>query len=84
LRVRCHNVRTRRFSPNRTKTEFAVKKQLEHAATVRFDSELWQRVERLAADQRRPISHLIRNLVEDAVAGQASGDTPTSSRMVAA
>jgi predicted transcriptional regulator len=53
-------------------TEFAVKKQLEHAATVRFDSELWQRVEQLAADQCRPISNLIRNLVEDAVAGPSS------------
>ena len=39
--------------------EFAVKKQLEHAATVRFDSELWQRVEQLAQTERRPVAHLI-------------------------
>jgi predicted transcriptional regulator len=49
-----------------------VKKQLEHAATVRFDSELWSRVEQRAQEERRPISHLIRNLVEDAVAGRSS------------
>jgi predicted transcriptional regulator len=66
------------------KREFAVKKPLEHAATVRFDSELWQRVEQLAADERRPISHLIRNLVEDAVAGHSGGDPPNRAGMVAA
>lgn len=49
-----------------------MKKQLEHAATVRFDSDLWQRVEQLAQVERRPVSHLIRNLVEDAVSGRSN------------
>jgi predicted transcriptional regulator len=49
-----------------------VKKQLEHSATVRFDSDLWRRVEQLAQVERRPVAHLVRNLVEDAVAGRSS------------
>jgi hypothetical protein len=45
---------------------------------------LWQRVEHLAQVERRPVAHLIRNLVEDAVAGRSGGDAPTRTGMVAA
>jgi hypothetical protein len=60
-------------------------KPKKRAATVHFDLDVWGRVEQLAADQRRPISHLIRNLVEDAVAGHSSGgNTSARTGMVSA
>jgi hypothetical protein len=46
-----------------------------HAATVHFDPDLWDRVARLAQAERRPISQLLRNLVDDAVSSRdTSGD----------
>lgn len=47
------------------------------AATVHFDPDLWDRVEQLAQQERRPVSQLLRNIVADAVAkssGNMSGD----------
>jgi predicted transcriptional regulator len=44
------------------------------SVTIRVPPALWDRVERLAAADRRPASQLIRNLIEDAVAECRSAD----------
>jgi len=44
---------------------------------------LWDRVERLAQQERRPISQFLRNIVADAVS-KSSRDTSAGSDMVAA
>jgi predicted transcriptional regulator len=43
--------------------------------TIRVPPALWDRVERLAAADRRPASQLIRNLIEDAVAARPADVT---------
>jgi predicted transcriptional regulator len=54
-----------------------MSKPKKRAATVHFDPDLWDRVERLAQEERRPVSQLLRNLISDAVAGRSSRGTPT-------
>ena len=44
------------------------------AASIHLDPDLWDRVERLAQQERRPISQLLRNIVADAVS-KSSRDT---------
>jgi predicted transcriptional regulator len=61
-----------------------MSKPKKRAATVHFDPDLWDRVERLAQEERRPVSQLLRNLISDAVAGRSSRDAFTGSGMVAA
>jgi predicted transcriptional regulator len=51
-------------------------KPKKRAATVHFDPDLWDRVEQLAQEERRPVSQLLRNLISDAVdvhSGRAGG-----------
>jgi predicted DNA-binding protein len=38
------------------------------SVTLRLSPELWDSVERLAREDRRPVAQLVRNLIEDAVA----------------
>jgi hypothetical protein len=51
-------------------------KPRKHAASVHFDEDLWDRVTKLAARERRPISQLLRNLVADAVDGRCGRCNP--------
>jgi predicted transcriptional regulator len=59
-------------------------KSKKRAATVHFDPDLWDRVERLAQEERRPVSQLLRNLISDAVAGRPDRRVSAGSDMVAA
>jgi predicted DNA-binding ribbon-helix-helix protein len=40
------------------------------SVTIRVEPELWDRVERLAREDRRPVAQLLRNIIDDAVAAQ--------------
>jgi predicted transcriptional regulator len=52
-------------------------KQKKRAASIHLDPDVWDRVTQMAQAERRPISQLLRNIVQDAVAVQprcASGE----------
>jgi macrodomain Ter protein organizer (MatP/YcbG family) len=72
--------RTRRIIAHE---EFAMTKSKKRAATVHFDPDLWDRVEQLAQQERRPVSQLLRNLIADAVP-KSNRETSAGSDMVAA
>jgi predicted transcriptional regulator len=42
-------------------------KPKKRAASIHLDPDVWDRVEQLAQQERRPISQLLRNIVADAV-----------------
>lgn len=44
------------------------------SVTVRVEDELWDRVERLARADRRPVAQLLRLMIEDAVAKARPAD----------
>jgi predicted transcriptional regulator len=62
---------------------FVMTKAKKRAASIHLDPDLWDRVERLAQQERRPISQFLRNIVADAVS-KSSRDTAAGSDMVAA
>jgi predicted transcriptional regulator len=61
-----------------------MSKPKKRAATVHFDPDLWDRVERLAQEERRPVSQLLRNLISDAVADRSDRRMSAGTDMVAA
>jgi hypothetical protein len=54
-------------------------KSKKHAASIHLDPDLWDRVEQLAQQERRPISQLLRNIVADAVSKSSRGTSAGSS-----
>jgi predicted transcriptional regulator len=42
-------------------------KPKKRAASIHLDPDVWDRVEQLAQQERRPVSQLLRNIVADAV-----------------
>jgi predicted transcriptional regulator len=45
------------------------------AATIRVEPELWERIERLAQADRRPVANYLALVIADAIAAQSAGDT---------
>jgi predicted DNA-binding protein len=43
------------------------------AATIRVKPELWERIERLAEKDRRPVASYLKLVIEDALAAQSAG-----------
>jgi hypothetical protein len=44
-----------------------------HPATIRFEPELWARIERLAQQDRRPVASYLALVIPDAIAAQSAG-----------
>jgi predicted DNA-binding protein len=49
----------------------AKRKKL-HAATIRVETELWERIERLAHADRRPVASYLKLVIADALADQSN------------
>jgi hypothetical protein len=47
-----------------------------HPATIRFDPELWERIERLAQADRRPVANYLALVIADAVDGRLERNQP--------
>jgi predicted DNA-binding protein len=43
-----------------------AKRKKSHAATIRFEPELWARVEQLAQEDRRPVASYLKLVIADA------------------
>jgi predicted transcriptional regulator len=43
------------------------------AATIRVEVELWERIERLAEKDRRPVANYLALVIADAIAAQSAG-----------
>jgi predicted transcriptional regulator len=43
------------------------------AATIRVEPELWERIERLAQADRRPVANYLALVIADAIAAQSAG-----------
>jgi predicted transcriptional regulator len=54
--------------------EFAMQKRKPHAATIRLDAELYERVEILAKADRRPVATYLKLVIADAIGAQSSGE----------
>jgi hypothetical protein len=56
--------------------EFVMSKPKLRAATIRVEPELWERIERQAQADRRPVASYLALLIQDAIAAQSasSGD----------
>jgi predicted transcriptional regulator len=48
-------------------------KQKLRAATIRVEPELWERIERLAQADRRPVANYLALVIADAIAAQSAG-----------
>jgi predicted DNA-binding ribbon-helix-helix protein len=44
------------------------------SVTLRLSPELWDSVERLAREDRRPVAQLLRNIIDDAIAQSRRAD----------
>jgi hypothetical protein len=53
--------------------EFMMNKTKLRAATIRVEPELWERIERLAQADRRPVASYLKLMIADAVAAQSAG-----------
>jgi predicted DNA-binding protein len=61
-----------------------MQKRKPHAATIRLDADLYERVETLAKADRRPVASYLKIVIADAISAQSSHGTPASSSAVAA
>ena len=51
-----------------------MQKRKPHAATIRLDAELYERVETLAKADRRPVASYLKLVIADAISAQSSGE----------
>jgi predicted transcriptional regulator len=61
-----------------------MQKRKPHAATIRLDADLYERVETLARADRRPIANFLTLIIADALDGQPGRSTSAGSSAAAA